>query len=414
VPTAASIAPSSGPQTGGNTVTITGTGFTGATAVTYGGTPAPSFTVVSDTQITAVAPAGTGTVSVTVTTAGGTSNGISYTYVPAPVISSAVLNIGPETGGNTVTITGTGYTGATSVNFGATPAISFTVVSDTEITATAPAGAGTVLLTVTTIGGTSNGVAYTYVPAPAITAIVPSAGPVTGDNTVTITGTGFTWAASVHFGAAPATSFTVVSDTQIIAVAPAGTGTVSTTVTTAGGTSNGISYTYIPAPVIDSVEPDKGPAAGNGESVGIYGSCFTGTISVTFGGKPAVSFFVFEEGWILAVPPAGAAGKVAVTVTTPYGSATKPDAYTYIPVPAITSVSPDRGPLTGGAAVTISGTGFTGTTEVTFGSAAASYTVVSDTQIDAVTPAGSGTVSVTVTTAGGTGTAVDAYIYLSD
>jgi hypothetical protein len=133
---------------------------------------------------------------------------------------------------------------------------------------------------------------------------------------------------------------------------------------------------------------------------------------VTFGGTPAVSFFVFEEGWIEAVPPAGAAGKVDVTVTTPYGSATKPDAYTYIPAPAITSVSPDRGPLTGGATVTISGTGFTGTTGVKFGSAAATYTVVSDTQIDATAPAGSaGAVSVAVTTEGGTGSLPAAYTY---
>ena len=54
-------------------MTITGTGFTGATAVDFGTTPATSFTVVSDTTITADSPAGTGTVDVTVTTPGGTS-----------------------------------------------------------------------------------------------------------------------------------------------------------------------------------------------------------------------------------------------------------------------------------------------------------------------------------------------------
>ncbi|WP_040871889.1 IPT/TIG domain-containing protein, partial [Nocardia exalbida] len=63
------------------TVTLTGTGLTAATAVNFGATPAASFTVDSDTQITAVTPAGTGTVQVTVTTTGGTSNGVSYTYV---------------------------------------------------------------------------------------------------------------------------------------------------------------------------------------------------------------------------------------------------------------------------------------------------------------------------------------------
>ncbi|WP_217999341.1 IPT/TIG domain-containing protein, partial [Nocardia exalbida] len=60
----------------GTTVVLTGTNLTGATAVSFGATPATSFTVDSATQITAVTPAGTGTVLVTATTAGGTSNGV--------------------------------------------------------------------------------------------------------------------------------------------------------------------------------------------------------------------------------------------------------------------------------------------------------------------------------------------------
>jgi hypothetical protein len=72
-PTVTSISPTSGPTAGGTTVTITGTGFTGATAVSFGGTAAASFSFVSDTSMTAVSPAGTGTVDVTVTGPGGTS-----------------------------------------------------------------------------------------------------------------------------------------------------------------------------------------------------------------------------------------------------------------------------------------------------------------------------------------------------
>ncbi|WP_309241314.1 IPT/TIG domain-containing protein, partial [Nocardia sp. BSTN01] len=68
---------------------LTGTGLTGATGVSFGATPASSFTVDSDTQITAVAPAGAaGTVSVTVATVGGTSNGVSYTYVAVPTLTT--------------------------------------------------------------------------------------------------------------------------------------------------------------------------------------------------------------------------------------------------------------------------------------------------------------------------------------
>jgi len=72
-PTVSSLAPASGPPAGGTAVTITGTNFTGATSVQFGGVPATSFTVDSATQITATSPAATGTIDVTVTTSAGTS-----------------------------------------------------------------------------------------------------------------------------------------------------------------------------------------------------------------------------------------------------------------------------------------------------------------------------------------------------
>ncbi len=72
-PTVTSVSPMQGLQTGGTSVSITGTHFTDVTAVLFGGTAATSFTVVNDSQIIAISPAGTGTVDVTVTTMNGTS-----------------------------------------------------------------------------------------------------------------------------------------------------------------------------------------------------------------------------------------------------------------------------------------------------------------------------------------------------
>jgi hypothetical protein len=72
-PTVASLSPSSGTPSGGTNVTIQGTGFTGATKVSFGDTAAASFSVKSSTKIVAVSPVGTGTVHVTVTTSSGTS-----------------------------------------------------------------------------------------------------------------------------------------------------------------------------------------------------------------------------------------------------------------------------------------------------------------------------------------------------
>ncbi len=102
-PTVTSVSPSSGPAAGATTVTVTGTGFTGATAVDFGATPAASFTVNSDTSITATSPAATGAgpVDVAVTTPAGTSttssaDQFSYTYAftgyQSPVDNSPTLN----------------------------------------------------------------------------------------------------------------------------------------------------------------------------------------------------------------------------------------------------------------------------------------------------------------------------------
>ncbi len=71
-PQVTSVSPASGAGAGGDAVTITGSGFTGATVVYFGGSRA-AMTVVSDTEITATSPPGSGTVDVTVVTANGTS-----------------------------------------------------------------------------------------------------------------------------------------------------------------------------------------------------------------------------------------------------------------------------------------------------------------------------------------------------
>ena len=154
------IAPSTGPPAGGTSVTITGTDLTGATAVGFGSTPATSYTVDSDTSITAVAPAGTGTVDVTVTGPDGTSttspaDRFTYTIVvPPPAVTGVSPATGPVGGGTSVTITGTNLDGATAVDFGGVPG-AITADSGSSVTATSPAGTGTVDVTVSTPSGIS-------------------------------------------------------------------------------------------------------------------------------------------------------------------------------------------------------------------------------------------------------------------
>ena len=157
-PTVTAIAPSSGPGRGGRVVTITGTNFSGATVVSFGGSSATFLNVASATRIVAGSPPGSGTVDVTVTAVGGTSAtspADQFTYIPQPAVTAISPNSGSPSGGTAVTITGANFTGATAVRFGSNAATSVTVNSITKITATSPAGTGTVDVTVTAAGGTS-------------------------------------------------------------------------------------------------------------------------------------------------------------------------------------------------------------------------------------------------------------------
>ncbi|GAT62568.1 beta strand repeat-containing protein [Paludibacter jiangxiensis] len=414
LPSVTAISPTSG--TTGTSVLITGTNFTGATAVNFGSTAATSYTVNSSTSITATAPSGSGTVDVIVTTSDGTSATSSndkFTYVAAPTVTSLSPTSGPTTGGTSVSITGTNFTGATAVKFGSTNATSYTVNSATQITATLPANsAGTVDITVTTIGGasaTSSSDQFTYVAAPSISSISPTSGPTSGTTSVTITGTNLSGTTAVKFGSTNATGFTVNSATQITATSPANSaGTVDITVTTIGGTSATSSsdqFTYVAAPTVTSLSPTSGPTTG-GTSVSITGTNFTGATAVKFGSTNATGFTVNSSTSITATSPAGSAGAADITVTTTGGtSATgSSDQFTYVAAPTVTSLSPTSGPTTGGTSVSITGTNFTGATAVKFGSTnATGFTVNSSTSITATSPAGSaGAADITVTTTGGT------------
>jgi hypothetical protein len=172
-PTVTGLSPTRGSTTGGTSVVITGTNFSGVMGVSFGGASATSFLVNSPTQITATTPThAAGTVEVVVTSDGGSSatagTANDFTYVtPPPTVTSLNPATGSNAGGTTVTITGTNFLGATAVTFGGSPASTFAVISTAQIRVTAPAHAvGTVNVQVTTPGGasatTGTGDDYTY------------------------------------------------------------------------------------------------------------------------------------------------------------------------------------------------------------------------------------------------------------
>ena len=415
-PTVTGISPTSGPSAGGITVTITGTNFSNATAVNFGATAATNVQIISATQITAISPAeAAGTVNVTVASPSGTSTitaADQFTYSAAPAVTGISPVAGPLAGSTAVTITGVGFSGATTVDFGLTAATNVVVVSPTQITATSPAeAAGTVDVTVTEANGTSAispSDQFSYVGTPTVTLVNPATGPAAGGTPVVITGTFFSGATTVKFGSTPATNVIIVSATQITATSPAGAaGTVDVTITGPGGTS-AISptdkFVYVAAPTVTLVNPTTGPTTG-GTSVTITGTNLTNAIEVAFG-STAATITSDTANQIVATSPVRPAGMVDVTVVTAGGtSATSSnDQFTYfVPAPTVTGVSPTTGPTTGNTTVTITGTNLEKATAVNFGSIAATITSDTVTQIVVTSPvATAGLVNVTVVTAGGT------------
>ncbi len=372
------------------TITISGTNFINITAVSFGGTAASSFIVVDTTMITAVVGTGASG-NVSVTNPGGTATLAGFTFI-LPILPPTITSLTPTSGAanTSITITGTNFTGATSISFGGVAASSFTVNSATSITAVVGTGAsGNV--SVTTPGGTASITGFTFIPAPTITSFTPPSGGAAAS--ITITGTNFTGTTAVSFGGIAASSFTINSATSITAVVGIGaTGSVS--VITPGGTATLAGFTFIPMPTITSFTPTS---VASGASITIIGTNFTGATAVNFGGIAASSFTVNSATSITAVVGAGASG--SVSVITPGGAVSMPG-FTFIPTPTITSFTPTSGGT--GTPITITGTNFTGATVVSFGGTPVSaFTVNSATTITAVVGTGtSGNVS--VTTPGGT------------
>ncbi|OYW70494.1 MAG: hypothetical protein B7Z37_30570, partial [Verrucomicrobia bacterium 12-59-8] len=181
-------------------------------------------------------------------------------------------------GGTLVTINGTNFSGATGVTFRGLAATSVTVVSATKITCTTPAAsAGTASVVVTTDGGSNapNSLFNYMPPQPTVTGTSangesPGVGSTLGGSLVTITGTDFIGVGGVTIGGVPATNVTVISETSITCIAPAGSvGDASVVVTTASGANadNALFEYALKKPTLndvnnDGVTPPTGTDAG--------------------------------------------------------------------------------------------------------------------------------------------------------
>lgn len=190
LPAITSVSPTTGTSAGGTVVTVNGTGFTGATSVAFGSTNGTSLGSITDTSLQITSPAEAGaTVDITVTTPVGTSSAVSADHFGfLPAVTSISPTAGPIAGGTVVTVSGTGFTGATSVAFGGTNGTSLGSITDTSLSITSPAGSvGAADVKVTTPVGTSAAVSadhFNYKQASFVQGAT-----VTGSNSTTTTTT---------------------------------------------------------------------------------------------------------------------------------------------------------------------------------------------------------------------------------
>lgn len=390
----------------GDAVVINGAGFDNVQSVSFGNpptlVPAASYVVNSPSRITASLGAGA-TGSVVVVTRGGNASRPGFMYAPVPVITRFVPD--SARAGETVRITGSGFiaqAAVSTVSFGGVRAASFTVVSDSVITAIPAQIGATGSISLTTPGGTAQRSGFVFLaPLPTITSFSPQQASV-GD-IVTINGTNLNGATSVSFGGRSAASFLVSSPTQIVARVSNGTsGTVA--VQTPGGRATAPNFIFIPAPpVVTSFSPDS---AGASQTITLRGSDFSGVTAVRFttsGGTTAAaqSFSITNDSTMTVRVPVLGTSRITATITvqSPNGAGSR-EGLRFVPAPAIASFTPAS--ATAGTTIVITGTNLSAATAVRFGGTSArSFTVNSDTQLTAVVGSGaSGAVS--VVTYGGT------------
>ncbi|HNG34307.1 MAG TPA: putative Ig domain-containing protein, partial [Blastocatellia bacterium] len=366
-------------------------------SITAGALPAGLSLNSSTGAITGTATAaGTANFTVTALSFGGCSGSQAYSIniqALCPTISNVTPTAAPV--GATITLTGVNFNGVTQVRFGGVAA-NFTVVSNTQLTTTVPAGAVSGSLTISKPDCQDVSANFAVVVCPTVTSLSAASGII--GSSVNINGSGFTGANSVRFsnlsGTGAAAQFIVVSDTQITATVPAGAVTGPITISEPGcGDAQTAAFTVIVCQTISSIAPT---VAAVGSQVTINGSGFTGVTGVRFNNISA-TFNVVSDSVINVTVPANAS--TGLIVVSKLGCLEASAGFTLIVCPTITGVTPTT--ATVGQTLTINGSGLTGVSAVRFtNNVAAQFTIVSDTQITAVVPAGATDGPVTISETG--------------
>ncbi len=400
-PTISAISPNHG--SAGSSVTLTGTNLTGATSVSFNGHVAFSFSVASATQIDAVVPGNATTGTIQVTTPNGSTTSPTFTVDPALPPTIASFTPGTLSSGAVVTLTGTNFVGASQVQFNGVQATSFSVDSNTQIRATAPATVSAGVLTVTTPGGTATSTNYAVnlsVQAQVLmntgfenaspliwkgdTGIIS---PANGTSMVPHSGTHYAWVGG--YGSVnsdqitqdlyvPPTALTATVTFYVkILTSETGTTATDTFTVSALSTSDAVLATLLTKSNLNAADY----TAYTVDLLPYKGQVVRLSFKSLEDAQNATSFLLDD---------------VTAAISVPSAADLKP---------IISSFTPTSG-VAGEASIQISGRNFFGLTAVTVGGASATYTLTDGTGLTAIAPtaAATGSAPISITNAQGTGT----------
>ncbi len=373
----------------GSTIVIAGSNFgtsQGTSAVSFNNTTAV-VTSWSGSTISATVPAGAPSGLVVVTVSGFASNGVQFSVVPPPVVSSLLPSSGPA--GSVFSIIGSNFGTTQDSSIAQLNGTSMVIANwaDTSIQASVPPNASSGSVVVTVAGKASNGATFTVTPSPNISGLSIYSGLV--GMPVTVTGTNFgALQGTVSFGGVPA-SITNWSTNSITAAVPFGAITGNVVVTVNGGSSNGVLFTIPTQPLIQRITPNFGAV---GTAVTILGANFgavQGSSTVKFDGVTA-SATSWSDGSII-VPVPGGASSGLISVSANGQTATSAQSFTVNTATGVNiySVQPPVG--NPGNTVTITGTNFgstQGTGKVKVHGVEATAIRWTNTQIDFAIPPG--------------------------
>ena len=314
---------------------------------------------------------------------GQSSNAVEFYFEPEMVVSSVYPKLGPARGGTKLFVSGSGIPSEESLgcDFGAyglspatwlnetsaecfTPAVELSrnsFKSDTRVRLVVGGGIGT---------SSASSASFSFYADPDVVSMTPSFGSLNGGTPVIIKGSNFDAFSEICalFGGKDSSIMhcSHVGTESVLCKTPRALAAATVEVALSGncfdygGLNATLSFNYVHAPTVSSIFPGSGPLAG-GTKVKVSGNHFTNTsqISCSFGSSIVPGVFVSSAQVECTAPPSSTKGLAILEVTTNGVDFTASSmSFRYAQAPRVASITPATGPVSGGTAVTVLGSGF--------------------------------------------------------